>query len=98
MRNILCSIFFVLFFVGFSHSQQSRIVLADNGVFTLSLGTAINTSTYYIHSKHKKDEGEMSPAIISGVMFSGTVGIGLYIISFDKKPIKIKKSKHPRWL
>lgn len=98
MRNILCSIFFVLCFVGFSHSQQKRLVLADNGVFTLSLGTLINTSTYLIHSKYKKDGGEMTPQINGGIVFSGTIGVGLYIISFDTKPKKIKKSKHPRWL
>ena len=40
----------------------------------------------------------MTPPIISGVVFSGTIGVGLYIISFDTKPKKIIKSKHPRWL
>jgi len=98
MRNILCSIFFILCFVGYSYSQQKRLVLADNGVFTLSLGTVVNTSTYYIHSVYKKEGGEMTPPIIGGVVFSGTIGVGLYIISFDTKPKKIIKSKHPRWL
>lgn len=76
--------------------EQGRIKLAEHGIFTLSLATAIGTSTYYIHSKAGKDE--MTPPVIGGVVFSYTITAGLYIISFDRKPQVYGKSKHPRWL
>jgi hypothetical protein len=72
--------------------------LADDGVFTLSLGTIISTSTFYIHNEYKKGGGVTTPVIVGGITFSSSITLGLYIISFDKKPIRMTKSKHPRWL
>ena len=86
----------LLLFSPIAQSQKDyKIVLAENGIFTLSLGTLIGTSTYYIHKKADKEQ--ITPPVIGGMTFSYTISVGLYIISFDKKPIK-HKSKHPRWL
>jgi hypothetical protein len=76
--------------------EKGKIKLAEHGIFTLSLGTLIGTSTYYIHSKADKEQ--LTPPIIGGITFSYTMTVGLYIISFDRKPQVYSKSKHPRWL
>lgn len=75
--------------------ETGNIKLAEHGWFTLSMGTVIGASTYYIH--HTAGKEAMTPPVIGGVVFASTVTIGLYIISFDrdKNP---QKSKHPRWL
>lgn len=76
--------------------ENGKLKLAEHGVFSLSLGTVVGASTYYIHNKAGKEA--MTPPIIGGVVFSYTVTVGLYIISFDRNPPKYTKSKHPRWL
>jgi Mlc titration factor MtfA (ptsG expression regulator) len=78
--------------------KPTRIVLKDYGWFTLSLGTVILSSSWFIDQKWGPNSGVDKPMRNVGLGFSTTVSVGLYIISWERVSKPLKTSKHPRWL
>jgi heme/copper-type cytochrome/quinol oxidase subunit 3 len=65
--------------------KPNRIVLKEHGWFTVSLGTTILSSSYFIHYNYDTN-GVKESVRIGGLTFSTTIGIGLHIISWERKP------------
>lgn len=57
----------------------------ETGPVTLSLGAGIHTMTWITHRNQ-----ELNWKHKAGITFSTTVGVGLYIISFERRKSKSK--------
>jgi hypothetical protein len=106
MKKLLLILFFLFHLKGFTQDfsinksiqKPTKLVLKEDGWFTLSLGTVVLSSTWYIDQKWGVDSGIEKPIRISGLTFGTTISLGLYIVSWKRvsKPKTI--SKNPRWL
>jgi hypothetical protein len=78
----------------FHRRENHKLVLKEHGWFTISLGTTILASSYYIHLKHGKESGVDKRVRAGGLIFSTTIGVGLHVISWKLAP----KKSNPKFL
>lgn len=65
----------------------TKIVLRDEGWFTISLGTTILASSYFIHYAYGTN-GVDPKVRTGGLVFATTIGVGLHVISWKRENIK----------
>ena len=75
-----------------SDYKTYKIVLSEDGPFTLFLGTTIIATNYFIHYTYDGN-GVSKEVKTGGLVFATTIGVGLYVISFDRKKIQRSKTK-----
>lgn len=89
--KIFLSILLLNTFLSFSQINQNtyeppkRLVLKEDGWFTISLGTTILASSYFIHFNYDAN-GVKKGVRNGGLIFATTIGVGLHIISWEVKP------------
>ena len=63
------------------YKPNKRLVLKEDGWFTISLGTTIMASSYFIHFNYDTN-GVKEEVRVGGLTFATTIGVGLHIISW----------------